>query len=70
MSEVSVPSSREASLDVAKSVCEGMRVPPGFRVVATDEGGAFVGVASNTEAHDVERILHAALFGAERVSHR
>ncbi|HWA29027.1 MAG TPA: hypothetical protein VG734_25475 [Lacunisphaera sp.] len=47
-----------------------MRVPPGFRVVATDEGGAFVGVASNTEAHDVERILHAALFGAERVSHR
>jgi len=45
-----------------KVECRGMRLV----VVLTDADGEWCGVSSNTNAVDVQRILKAALYGADR----
>ena len=56
----------QAIVDLGKKI-----LAPGWRfvVVVTDDSGAYVGVSSNTDPHDTEACLRAALYGAHREAH-
>jgi hypothetical protein len=74
MTRIPITVSRERLVEIAQRVAtraERESVPRGGRIVVivTDEAGSFVGVGSNTNNKDVENILRAALFGADRRDH-
>lgn len=69
---ITVP--RERLVEIAQRIAtrsERESIPHRGRIVVivTDEAGSFVGVGSNTNNEDVENLLRAALFGADRKDH-
>lgn len=59
---------RHQLVRMAQRTVDGIPWPKGFRVVVvvTDASGDYVGVGSNTNSDDVDRILLYALAGADR----